>query len=589
MGLQLGDAGLVLPKNFMESTRIQGVGVHKRAYAKLTFMKRVAEYVKGCPGSIKTIESDVQTTHANMLSNEGGRLTPKPSLESVSVANDGGQDLSDAMIFECSVAVKVYNKNDFDEIDKTFFTPGHRVKVQVGWVGGEFDTLIGDITGFDFSINQDFSYDCTIKIGGMTDGVKGADLIYAKGLDVKGLEYEDEESEKTVIPSDIISGLIGVAARNDSEAKRGKAKEYSGESPLRGNYVNAAPIMDDQGVLNWFGSKESVDFVSLGSLVKFINKNANKGKIFKKGPFEFDIKFGNSSKMDRNLYSADIMTMLIAHSTRALNYGKQANFSAASNPSGNPEDQIYLSIPYLQTEYDAMANGTSNTDSDDSENKEKAVSTLKFLQKIFSKIKQLSGGYIRLYFYSDPSKEGMLTIANRGNNVGSTTTKISVLDGYKSGIRDISLSSNLDSDMIALATNAAMSGRYSDALNRLYPGCYVEPDDGDSNDNSDDDPLQSAREGLGDRYSAEDVTSAQSALKSYFESKDPRPVLTYTLEATVKFDGYKGAEFGQAFSIDRMPARLAAAGAFFVVTKIAQDFSAGDWTTTVTGLMMVKN
>ena len=62
MGLQLGDAGLVLPKNFMESTRIQGVGVHKRAYAKLTFIKRVAEYVKGCPGSITTIESGVQST-----------------------------------------------------------------------------------------------------------------------------------------------------------------------------------------------------------------------------------------------------------------------------------------------------------------------------------------------------------------------------------------------------------------------------------------------------------------------------------------------------------------------------------------------
>ena len=27
---------------------------------------------------------------------------------------------------------------------------------------------------------------------------------------------------------------------------------------------------------------------------------------------------------------------------------------------------------------------------------------------------------------------------------------------------------------------------------------------------------------------------------------------------------------------------------FFVVTKLANDFSAGDWTTTVTGLMMVN-
>ena len=42
--------------------------------------------------------------------------------------------------------------------------------------------VTGDITGFDFSINQDLSYDCTIKLGGMTDGVKGR-LIFSKGLE----------------------------------------------------------------------------------------------------------------------------------------------------------------------------------------------------------------------------------------------------------------------------------------------------------------------------------------------------------------------------------------------------------------------
>ena len=64
-------------------------------------------------------------------------------------------------------------------------------------------------------------------------------------------------------------------------------------------------------------------------------------------------------------------------------------------------------------------------------------------------------------------------------------------------------------------------------------------------------------------------------------------MLTYTLEATVKFDGYTGPKYGDGFKIDRLPSRMNGAGIFFVVTKIQNEFSAGDWTTSVTGLMMV--
>ena len=82
--------------------------------------------------------------------------------------------------------------------------------------------------------------------------------------------------------------------------------------------------------------------------------------------------------------------------------------------------------------------------------KKKAVSTM-ITKKIFNKIKDCSGGYIRLYFYSDPDQDGMLFIVNRGNNISNQFRKISVTNGFESGIREVSLSSNLDSDMIALA------------------------------------------------------------------------------------------------------------------------------------------
>ena len=62
---------------------------------------------------------------------------------------------------------------------------------------------------------------------------------------------------------------------------------------------------------------------------------------------------------------------------------------------------------------------------------------MKYLQTIFNKIKDCSGGYIRLYFYSDPDQEEQLIICNRGNNVSNNFTKISMTNGFESGVRDV--------------------------------------------------------------------------------------------------------------------------------------------------------
>ena len=590
MSLSLGENALPLPQDFMETptSRIgKGVGIHRRAYAKLRYIgdTRTGEYVKGCPGTIKSIESDVQQVHSKVMGAEGSRVTPRPVLESVSMANDGGQDLSDAMLFELSVSCKIYNKSDFDEIDQTFFTPGHRCEVDMGWVGGESSTVRGDIVGFDFSINQDLSYDCTIKIGGMTDGVKGADLIFGKGVNFGNLTYQDPETEEDITPTDVISALTGASTLNKSEAVAGRARDYF-ERKINGKFITVKHINDEGGWSNFWGTnRESMDYINLESLIGLINENVTRGNVLK-DPFQFKIEF--DGKFDENIFSGDPYTMLLSHSKNALNYGRKAKFEGAPT-GGTPESNIYLSIPYLQTQYDQMKNPPSPT-GEGGENKDKSVSTVKYLQKIFNKIKDCSGDYIKLYFNSNPDQEGKLTIMNRGNSVGNKFSTISMTNGYESGVRDINLTSNLDSDMIALATNAAMSGKYSSQLQKLYPNCYVKPEEDNSNVETGKSPLEKleeAKKGLGDRISEDDVTTAKSALKTYVSSKIEIPMLTYTLEATVKFDGYTGPKYGDGFKIDRLPSRMNGAGIFFVVTKIQNEFSAGDWTTSVTGLMMV--
>ena len=105
----LGSKTLQAPRR-QEHTR----GVHKRAYAQIS--------VKGggkasCSGGITAIESNVQKTHSALMSTEGGRLTPQPVLESFEMANDGGQDASDAMLFEASAKVKVFSLGDLNDME----------------------------------------------------------------------------------------------------------------------------------------------------------------------------------------------------------------------------------------------------------------------------------------------------------------------------------------------------------------------------------------------------------------------------------------------------------------------------------------
>ena len=84
------------------SIGVSGVGLHSRAYGKITLAS--GGIVKCSSNSFKSIESITNdATHADLLTDDSGRLTPFPVLESISINNDGGQDISDAMLFEASV------------------------------------------------------------------------------------------------------------------------------------------------------------------------------------------------------------------------------------------------------------------------------------------------------------------------------------------------------------------------------------------------------------------------------------------------------------------------------------------------------
>ncbi len=575
MSFQLGSRALPSPSQEMLTGGGTGVGIHKRAYAKIT---QIGGGLVSCAGSITSIESDVQKKHSEMLSSDGGRLAPKPVLESLSISNDGGQDISDAMLFEASVSCKVYNSSDFDKIEKTFMTPRQRVEITIGWVGGTSKKVKGEITGFNFTINADLSYDVSLKVAGAADGVVDVDYMTLKGV---GKELvKDPESGKEVPSTDLVTNLVGIASKLTGKPAGGKAQVRSGGAGAP-NIALVNHQMQATGFLSFFDSNSDnvLPYVRFDEFIDYVNKNS-------KGIAGTDAKKFDYSQItikelnDSLIKSANPLELIFGWSPK---YGPNADYSALTSGS-NPLAGIWICIPVMQKIMHDLKNPPGK------EGSPKRIATSTFLKKLFGKINELSGGYLTLFLYNDPDNcgdKGKFLILNKGTAAKKKdVTKISLAKGFGNGIRDCSLTSNLDSDLIALATAAAMDGEGSPQLDAVFGGCYPESiGDGDNDIEAD---LTKALESLGDNISEDDITGATQALKSYVKNQNKKynPNISYGLECELTCDGYNKPKYGDAFTVDRLPSRMRE-NAYFIVTKIGQEFGGGDWTTKLSGLMMI--
>mgnify|MGYP000337921805 CR=1 FL=1 len=567
----LGSKTLQAPRR-QEHTR----GVHKRAYAQIS--------VKGggkasCSGGITAIESNVQKTHSALMSTEGGRLTPQPVLESFEMANDGGQDASDAMLFEASAKVKVFSLGDLNDMENSFLVPGQRISIKLGYAGGSSDSIDAEIVGYDFTINQDSSFDVTIKAGGKLDGVVSADFFTLSSS--TPIEYTDEESGKTITPSDILGNIIG-----ESSQKLKGLSPSDGRAKKNGPFAICNHQMEES--TTWYGGNNNlISYVAASYIIDSINKNINPKLKIKNPLFTYNKLFVESSNsvFPTEIKSADPLSIMISGNGT---YGSKAQFDIAAEGS-SVLGKLYVSIP-------AIAKIQEDLTMPPGSDSKKSVATVDYLKKIFALIDVCTGGYVRPYIYSDPNSsetgrgEQML-ILNKGSDFepSQSPTLLKVLDGYSNGVRSYNVSTNMDSEMMAMALHAAQTGKGGDNLKNLYPGCFdtLEPENSAPADYKSN--LAEVMETLGDNIGMEEITTAKQSLKAYVESisKKTQPIIKYNLEVSFQCDGYFGARYADAFTIDRLPKSLKAANAYFIVSKIGQNFSNGDWVTDITGIMML--
>ena len=559
------------PPTLQKHTR----GVHKRAYAQI-ILKGGGK--ASCAGSIKSIESNVQKTHSALMGREAGRLTPEPVLESFEMANDGGQDASDAMLFEATTKVKVFSLQDLSNMENSFLVPGQRIEIKLGYAGGISDTIEAEIVGYDFTINQDSSFDVTIKAGGKLDGVVSADFFTLSTS--TPIDYTDEESGKTITPSDILGNIIG-----ESSQKLKGLSPSDGRAKKNGPFAICNHQMEEN--TSWFSNDSQVSYVAASYIIDSINANINPKLKIKNPLFTYDKLFVESTKQTfpSEIKSADPLSILISGNGT---YGSKAQFDISAEGS-SLLGKIYISIPAISK----IQNDLTMPPGSDSK---KSVATVDYLKKIFGLVDVCTGGYVRPYIYSDPNSaetgEGeQMLILNKGSDFepSGSPTLLQVLNGYDNGIRSYNVSTNMDSEMMAMALHAAQTGKGGDNLKGLYPGCFdtLEPENQTAANYKEN--LKEVMETLGDNIGMEEITTAKQSLKAYVESisNKTQPIIKYNLEVSFQCDGYFGARYADAFTIDRLPKSLKDAKAYFIVSKIGQNFSNGDWVTDITGIMML--
>ena len=123
-------------------------------------------------------------TEGDMYTSEGegnNRIRkPKPILSSVKITNQGGQDYTEAAIYEVEASFKVFTLDDLERVEKSFFIIGAEMTVNFGWrnhpvrqngithsgpkdANGITEGIKTNIYNFNFSIESDGSYNCSVK------------------------------------------------------------------------------------------------------------------------------------------------------------------------------------------------------------------------------------------------------------------------------------------------------------------------------------------------------------------------------------------------------------------------------------------
>lgn len=590
--------------------------------------------------------------HLSLYTEEGGIRKFKPTLTSVKMNNDGGQDYTEAYIYEIEAQFKVFTLDDLDKVEASFFRIGAEVKFEFGWHGirnvsginqveGD-DAIKANVYNFSFSLEDDGGFACTIK------AMSAAALWPQETLD--GVDTTNEAEEATKKNTRVCGFLEKLQLANrrafgitegqtlddanggisDNQLYMNTQKFNAGGKTIVGSFW-VTEMLTNQG--SFFNDDEKwFSYTNLATLINYINAKLSKGG----SQIRYKIPRGSKEvKMTTNAYWKNIGS---ADPTQIVLQGERASYGSGGSEdsdnfknwkdgtlksnydNGQKFDEveheiggILIGIEYMTKLYFEMEDSPSSKMG----GVKQKPKIKDFLQRIFDNIETLSGGMVSLMMTPEETNQGKQTtktnnilILNRRETIETAEIKPFEFEtlSKRAICKSVSLETDFDSDTLILSTqNAIASGKSNyDALIKLYPNCDKLKESINSakaSGNGDEVKtvdIRKKRASYGDDgIDLQGISSMADANRAYIQQKriqnpdawSPQfseQIFMFKLNLTI--DGIFGMKYLSPITIDRLPSRYKASDkTYFSVISIEHSFDGqGGWDTSFDTVMRIQ-
>lgn len=510
----------------------------------------------------------------------GGRYHPNAHLTSITTKNQGSGDISDTALWEVEFQYTCYSNSQLNSCADAFMIPGNLINVVIGYSPGDKLTIEkARVYDFSWSYNgDDGTYSCTCKCLGSNSksAIAGATKVVPSAT---GAEIKDADGN-AVLGHSVVKKLqnelyaeFKLVEDEDGNLTSPQIPSADGVALGRGDFGLIKGQKDASGwSMFWSGGGADniiVPCVKLSKVVKFFNEQGSGVK------YNMEAKY-NTANLSK-LKSADPMMFCFPGSRG--NYGTRNNFSGLG-PDSNLAGDIFISIQHLMaTEAKIMESKQENN---------QGYTINEFLNSIFSALTSATGGAVELFITENDNE---FYILNRKFDVQSSSkgTIIKLLDP-DSPVKSLSMSSNLDPDMAAIAF-AGGGGPYPDALiKNVFAGCTPkeQPEGAPEKLQSPEEKLQGVFEDIGENYSDELAQDARSLLKQYVNRNLKGISMRYGIDLNLTLDGWNGPNFMERFEVSPLPNAVSGGKIYYVVGEIEHKCDGMTWDTSIVGYMMVN-
>lgn len=574
----------------------------KRAWSRITFtgVNQSVDFERNPEQMVIESEGIDGGYVGGVVTRMDGRDAPRPILESVTLKNTGRGDIYNAGLYEAEFSYKVFSLADLDRAELAFMVPTNIVRIEFGWhpysKNQGVDFLEGAIAGFNFSANLDGSFSCSGKIIG---GAANTPFKITETVTEKSDKEGEDAKEVGIFEAIRISVDRGLSLTRKDDGRIKNNRFVPGDGGIKvidrggGNgEIAVANIEVEETQKSTSGDSLIRAYISLDGLVKYFND-----KFMKDTDYKYVIN-GTAIK-DPLIKSADPSLFILRNEQG--NYTGNNNFSSPYN--GDGVGGVFISTNLLSDIESQMKDAEVRGEDAG------GMNTLNnFLSSVFTKLKQNTGGaYDLRIFQTDPNNREMDRVIDIVNNARDVTPPQSSNEyifetiSPKSILKSMSLSSNLDSDMMLMARSSVSSDTPYPAIEQFFEnyGLKVKPrtTQNTTDGNGEVKPtikesLTSAWTDFGDAITDEKVNSVSSTMRNYFNSlsngKGAKGLVRYAIDLSVEIDGILGIQVLDSFKVDRLPNSMKSSNIHFVVTEVEHSISDGNWNTKINGAMHIS-